>query len=169
MSLLDKFFVPTVYRDNGWVVRKLTVGEIGAAIDLPDETTQSLVTAAKLDPSLLCAVVHLPPVKVIQVAVDLLMGASKGSKSVDPKLLGHSTPRLALLSFEPRIRAKAAEARNAKATKADNAATNVAVWDDRAVDPSVNSDPIDYQTWPYLVEPNQWLATVVFLILSLME
>ena len=159
-ALLDKFFVPTVYRNDGWVVRKLTVGEIGAALDLPVETTPSLVTAAKFNSSLLRDVVQLPPVKVIQVAVDILMGASQGSKSVDPKLLGHSAPRLALSSFEPRIRAKAAEARDAKATKADDAATNVAVWDDRAVCPPVDSDPIDYQTWPYLVEPSQWLTTV---------
>ena len=159
-SLLDKFFVPTVYRNNGWVVRKLTVGEIGAAIDLPVETTPSLVTAAKLNSFLLRDVVQLPPVKVVQVAVDLLMGASQGSKPVDPKLLGHSTPLLALSSFEPSIRAKAAEARNAKATKADDAATNVAVWDDRAVCPPVDSDPKDYLTWPYLVEPSQWITTV---------
>ena len=80
--------MPSVYREDGWVERLLTVAEVGSAVDLHVETSTSLALAAKFQPSILRDIVSLPPVKVVQATVELLKGTGHAKESVDPTPAG---------------------------------------------------------------------------------
>ena len=160
LSLLEEFSVPSVYRPDGWVLRKLTTGEVGTAIDLPVESMAALSRAVKLDLIALDDLLCLPPMKAVQFAVELLEGMSSSRVQAALTSSDNGPQRLALSSFAPAVESKAAEAINAKATKSDDAATNVSFWDDGSVARPVEWQPRDFKTWPYLCEPSKWVTTV---------
>ena len=85
------------------IILPVLVAEVGSAVDLPVETSSLLALAAEFQPSILRDIVSLPPVKVLQAAVELLVGTGHAKESVDPTPAGGATPRVALSSLIPNV------------------------------------------------------------------
>lgn len=125
--------------------------------------------AVELKPSLLCDLVHLPPVKIVQTAVDILIGASCDRIAVSqPTSNGLANPRLGLVTTSsPDSTADLIAEPNAKATKSDDATTNVAFWDlGTYIQPVECKEGDFFKTWPYLTTPDKWKTTAGLFIPS---
>jgi hypothetical protein len=126
--------LPSVFnRTTGWVQRKLSVEEIALAMDLPVKAISTFVTNATISPSLVKPLTILPPVKVIQGCLIIVLYSHefREATSVNPK--NENNKGLSLSIYSPRVDTTWITEGDLKSVKRDDAVTQTGLWDAAAL------------------------------------
>ncbi len=119
------FRVPCVFTRSGFCLRRLTLFEIGAAMDLPVSSLPGLNISAQLVPQMVNYVCDMPPMKVLQTVADLCFKLyASSSVSVSPNTFDVWKPSFLYKDLEY----EELQARDVKAAKADDAEANYDLW-----------------------------------------
>ena len=135
-ELVDTFRLPSVFSKSGWASRRLSGGELCAAIDLPPCVSAEVGSALEEDEEMKLRILGLPPVKVLQ-AVNCGLTDEGGNGSLpsifrDPRQ-APSLEKISLSTFNPKVELEAVKSEHSKAVKSDDAATETKLWEDRVL------------------------------------
>ena len=133
-DLTSVLALPSVFsKDTGWVLRKLMVAEIALAMDFPPKVLTNVEINARLRPNIVKTMLSLPPVKVIQGCLNMIMliDETKEKPIYVPKSL--SPVKLSLSVCPPSVTTAIIAEGNLKSVKHDDAQTQSGLWDERAI------------------------------------
>ena len=128
-QLTGKFRTPYQLSRTKWVKRKLTTGEIGAALDLPVGSIKSFSLACQLSPSYLAQLQELVPLKVIQSFGTQFFNVCK----LESIKAGHPIELWKPRYLEDPEELEDLDAAHEKAVKSDDAEVDTSVWNLKAV------------------------------------
>jgi hypothetical protein len=120
-----KVVAPCIFSKTGWVRRHLAGSEMLKALDVPDEV-ESILTSGQV--KTVCSDIHLIPMKVTVSLLDALPSLEPVEHSAEAKRLKLKPEGSESGPPHPEINSGSTD-RNAKATKADDAAVPEYLWD----------------------------------------
>ena len=149
LELLGTFRLKSVFSKSSWVATKLTNREVSAAWDLPPDRIKKMEAELLLGRLTTSALVHSPPLKILQEALSLLFPAvpSLDTDEGNSGSLSSSDSVFKLSTFIPATTIREVKVAHSKAVKNDNAATETDIWDQACVagfDPMVHGPLFEF-------------------------
>ena len=129
-ELTSRISLPSVFNKNtGWVQRKLSKAEIALAMDFPARLLPTVEVHSLLLPSLMKTIMTLPPVKVIQGVLNMILHLDDPEVNVPTVSQEPLEPTLSLSTNSPEVETVVMSEANLKSVKHDDAETPSELWD----------------------------------------